>query len=42
MKNMEQARKDRLIREAHSLLDRIEANMKHIFDSLKAKSKKVA
>jgi hypothetical protein len=39
---MNEIEKARLIREASLLLDRIERNMAHIVDSIKAKKRKVA
>jgi hypothetical protein len=43
MNEMETARKQRLIREAHAVLDRIEINLKHIFDTIRnGKSKQAA
>lgn len=43
MNSIEQARKSRLIKQAHAILDRIEANLKHIFATVEAeKSKKSA
>lgn len=42
MKTMNEAKRERLIKEAHLLLDRIEARMKGIFDGIKEKQAKKA
>jgi hypothetical protein len=42
MKTIEVARQERLIKEAHKLLDRIESDLRHIFSSIKAKRSKKA
>ena len=40
MKTLEQARKDKLIKQAHAHLDIVQAEIKHIFNSIKAKKEK--
>ena len=42
MKSIDEARKRRLIREGHKLLDRAEAALHHIVSSIKSKNLKKA